>query len=110
MKPWGSEQIVWQKDTTQFKLLNLKKGEMTSLQYHKKKQEVVMCIKGKCIVTISDLTIEKPLTKGKSLIINAKTIHRYKAINNVTLAEICIGSDTDIVRLEDKYGRNKEKR
>ena len=114
MKPWGSEKIIFKKDKVQFKILNIKKGEETSLQYHKHKTEAMIPLDNNASVEYSSIVDlknkEKPrrmhIKKGFAYIINPMHIHRFLAEKkDTTLAELSNGSDKDIIRLEDKYNR-----
>ena len=113
-KPWGSEKIIFKKYGIQFKILRINKGEETSLQYHKHKTEAIVPLDNNAFIEYSSIVDfenkEKPrrvrLIKGVAYIINYMHVHRFVAgEENTQLAELSNGSDEDIIRLDDKYGR-----
>ena len=105
-KPWGKEKIWYVSDDekVQFKTLHINAGEQTSLQYHRNKVEIVFPLDANAI--LDDGGKQKKLKPHFSQQINSGKVHRYKAVGGPTvLAELNCGDDTDIVRIEDKYGR-----
>lgn len=92
------------------KLLFIAQGEETSLQYHNRKNEFVTIIQGEgtvSLMTQAGIMLRKVDPKDDGIFIPAGMIHRYSAITTLTLLEMCVGEDKDIVRIEDKYGRVK---
>ena len=53
-KPWGQEEIIFLSKDYCVKKLTLNKNEMTSLQYHKKKTETVLILKGKLNIQVEN--------------------------------------------------------
>ena len=120
-KPWGHEEIVWQYGQTTFKILHIKKGEETSLQYHDEKNEVAIPLDDNCTIRyggtrnhLLDID-EDPINeydvscnRGELHTIHAGMIHQFKAVRGDTqIAELSNGTDLDITRISDKY---KDKR
>jgi quercetin dioxygenase-like cupin family protein len=103
-KPWGHEFLLAKPNPQiQLKTLHIKKGERLSLQYHKFKAEFMICLEGEFQMSgSSDIYKE-----GDYFYIAPKTVHRIIAIKDTVIIELSIGSDKDIVRLDDKYGRVK---
>ena len=104
-KPWGSESLIsthtTQNYSVQLKLLYIKKDEQLSLQYHNQKAEFMICLKGKATL----FGTQKIYSPGDYLYLAPKTIHRITALDACIFIELSQGKDSDIIRLEDKYGR-----
>ena len=83
-KPWGYEEILHE-DAWRIKKIVVEEGKRTSLQYHREKFEAWFYPDGHIVVI-------PPLTD-----------HRLEG--PVEVIEAAMGSDDDIVRLEDDYGR-----
>ena len=107
-KPWGYE-LLWAK-TGQYvgKILFVKKGEALSLQYHREKEETLFIESGECWIETGPN--EKELTKtlyrpGDVFHIPAQTLHRLTAVSDTRIFEVSTPQLSDVVRLEDRYGR-----
>lgn len=105
-KPWGRERWLVQNEKYVSKILEIKKGEMFSLQYHRVKEETWHILKGSLRVTHGeDIFIATP---GMTIHVPPGTIHRMEAIEDSEFLEVSTPEIEDVVRLEDKYGRPKE--
>lgn len=107
-KPWGREEILHEEGKARLKKLVINPGEQLSLQYHHDKSEFLICVKGSATVLIQITHKEfesYDLSEGKSYFVRSKTVHRIKANTYCELIELACGSDEDIVRISDKYGR-----
>ena len=105
-RPWGNFSTIAVGDNYKIKILYIKKGEMISLQYHEKRIERWQILKGKGII---DVNFQKEnVQKDNYIRIPMFVPHRVEAIEDLTILEIQEGEcdETDIVRLEDKYGRS----
>jgi len=107
-KPWGYE-IRWA-ITERFvgKVLHVNKGESLSLQYHKKKDESQLLVKGAVDIELGgeDGVLQTfRMTVGDTLHITPGTRHRITAIEDADIFEVSTAEIDDVVRLEDKYGR-----
>ena len=101
-KPWGHESLIIKSTPNiQLKLLHIKKDEQLSLQYHNNKAEFLICLQGKA-TAFGTQNIYCP---GDYLYLAPKTIHRITALDDCVFVELSQGKDSDIVRLDDKYGR-----
>ena len=109
-RPWGSYDSLEKGPRFQVKRIIVKPGEETSLQIHYHRAEHWIVVKGTAKVTIDGKTIF--LTENESTFI---PIGKSHAIANpgkipLELIEVQSGSylgEDDIVRIEDKYGREK---
>lgn len=117
-KPWGYE--LWingQSSSYSFKKIFIKKGNRTSLQYHKKKIETNFLFKGSAELTLSkkngkfkkDQIIKniykKNFYSGFFVNINNFAVHRIKAISDILLYEVSTPHLNDVIRLADDKKR-----
>lgn len=107
-KPWGHE-LIWA-HTEQYvgKVLFIKKGEALSLQYHEKKDETVFVFSGRMVFEVGDRDgprEELTLGPGDSYRVTPYTVHRMRAVEDTQVFEASTPELDDVVRLEDKYGR-----
>ena len=105
-KPWGHESLIATHTThhnhiAQLKLLHINKNQQLSLQYHNQKAEFLICLKGRAAV----YGTQNIYTQGDYLYLMPKTVHRITALDDCVFVELSQGTDSDIVRLDDKYGR-----
>lgn len=106
-RPWGNFTEFTENAISTVKIIVVNANEELSLQYHLKRDEFWYVISGTGIATIGGL--KKGLQPGATCIIPKHTQHRVKANNEtLTFLEISFGTfdEKDIVRLEDRYGRN----
>jgi mannose-6-phosphate isomerase len=108
-KPWGYE-IIWAK-TDQYvgKILHVNAGEALSVQYHNQKDETVHLLSGEMIYRVklpeSDRLQDMKLGKGESFRIAPGTVHYIQALTDCDILEASTPHLEDVVRLEDRYGR-----
>jgi mannose-6-phosphate isomerase len=107
-KPWGHE-IIWaHAERYVGKLLFIKAGERLSLQYHEQKDETVYVLTGKMVFEHGprDAPREDLVMKpGDAFRITPHTVHRMIALEDTQILEASTPELDDVVRLEDKYGR-----
>jgi mannose-6-phosphate isomerase len=107
-KPWGHE-IIWaHAERYVGKLLFIKAGERLSLQYHEQKDETVYVLSGKMVFEHGprDAAREDLVMKpGDAFRITPHTVHRMIALEDTQILEASTPELDDVVRLEDKYGR-----
>jgi len=115
-KPWGSEQIIFEAGDARVKLLRVKPGKRLSLQYHENKKEAMMLISGFASIHLESDEIF--MRAGDIFTIAPCEQHRIEGRgyngDEAVILEMAHGSDADIVRLADDFGRvltttNKEK-
>lgn len=107
-KPWGRE--IWFAHTDKYagKILEIKKGHRYSLQYHEKKQETQYVLEGRIKFTHGtdkNNLQEMILNKGDKFDVLPYTIHRAEALEDSKLLEVSTPELTDVVKIEDDYGR-----
>jgi mannose-6-phosphate isomerase-like protein (cupin superfamily) len=107
-KPWGWE-IRWAvTDRYLGKILHINRGEALSLQYHKRKDECLLVVKGELELEVGDASgslRRHRLKVGDTIRITPGTRHRMTAVDEVEIFEVSSPEIEDVVRLEDRYGR-----
>lgn len=118
-KPWGYE--IWvngRHKNYAFKKIYIKKGFKTSLQFHNLKSETNILYDGSAELTykknnrINDINVkDKDLgfykIKGiSSLSVKPNTLHRIKALSNITLFETSTPHLDDVIRVSDDAMRS----
>ncbi len=106
-KPWGNFRQFSHNEVTTVKILSINPNTSLSLQYHNHRSEFWHVISGHPTLTIGEKKINaKP---GDEFSIAIKEQHRLEAgADFVKILEIAFGDfdEEDIIRIEDKYGRN----
>jgi quercetin dioxygenase-like cupin family protein len=106
-KPWGHEELWANSGYYAGKLLFIKAGHRLSKQYHRKKVETIMVLRGEMYL---DLEWKKEstrlhMTPGDIYNIHQKLIHRMTAISDVIVVEVSTCELNDVKRVEDDYNR-----
>ena len=108
-KPWGHELIWAHTDTYVGKILHVKAGHQLSVQYHKVKDETVHLLSGELIYWVkmpgSEELSDMKLKRGDSFRIAPGTVHYIQAVTDCDVLEASTPHLDDVVRLQDKYGR-----
>jgi len=107
-RPWGTYASLKEEDGYKVKRITVKPGQALSLQYHHKRAEHWVVVRGTAIVQVGD--VEYKTQPGEYRYIPLKERHRLTNIGNdeLVLVEVQCGSylgEDDIVRLVDTYGR-----
>jgi len=107
-KPWGYE-LRWAiTDRYLGKLIHVDAGHALSLQYHVQKDETIFVTRGTLDLVLEDDAGElrtHRLTPGMSARVRPGRQHRFVAVEDVDLFEVSSPEIDDVVRLEDRYGR-----
>ena len=106
-KPWGYE-IHWAKtDRYVGKVIHINKGHALSLQYHNIKDETIFLWSGKILfeIDVNGKLEGREMKPGEAVHVTPKTIHRMTAIEDSDVFEASTPELQDVVRLEDRYGR-----
>lgn len=107
-KPWGSERIFAANGRYAGKLISIRSGETLSYQYHLRKEETIHVLSGTLgMETESDgVRVLLTLAPGETFHVSPGTRHRMFADGaDVLLVEVSSPELDDVVRLEDRYGR-----
>jgi mannose-6-phosphate isomerase len=107
-KPWGFETIWAETDRYVGKVLHIRAGKRLSLQFHEKKDESILVIRGKLRLELESDTGEMQVTElgpGQSERIRTGRKHRFGAIEDCDLVEVSTPELDDVVRVQDDFGR-----
>jgi mannose-6-phosphate isomerase len=107
-KPWGWE-LVWA-EAEQYvgKLLFIRAGESLSLQYHEVKDESWLVQEGRARLELGEVGEEREVVEiapGATYRFPPRTVHRVTAVEDTLVIEVSTNHLADVVRLEDRYGR-----
>jgi mannose-6-phosphate isomerase-like protein (cupin superfamily) len=102
-KPWGYERPLAEFQGVFLKELFLRKGHMSSLHFHKEKDEFFYIVQGQVRVRLADETIE--LKTGDTLHITHGQVHRIQPIEDTLILELGTQMFGDVTRIEDEYDR-----
>jgi mannose-6-phosphate isomerase-like protein (cupin superfamily) len=108
-KPWGHEEIFALVEGRYCgKALHVTAGHALSLQYHERKDEVVAVQSGTALFEVgeSEDALESfEVGPGERIRLEPGVRHRITAVTDVVLLEASTTELDDVVRLEDRYGR-----
>jgi mannose-6-phosphate isomerase-like protein (cupin superfamily) len=108
-KPWGYELIWAHADQYVGKVLFVKAGESLSLQFHREKDESWLVQSGRARLELGEagdpVLKEEIISAGAAFHYRPGTVHRVTALEDTTILEVSTPHLDDVVRLEDRYGR-----
>jgi mannose-6-phosphate isomerase-like protein (cupin superfamily) len=106
-KPWGHELVFAENERYAGKILHIEPGHRLSLQYHERKDETLYVLSGEVYlsVEVDGAMRELKLKPGETYRILPGVRHRMRAETVCELVEVSSPELTDVVRLEDAYGR-----
>jgi len=107
-KPWGYEHLWALNQNYAGKFLHIRTGESLSLQYHRVKDETIYVLRGKLRLRVGasrNNLEDRILAPGGSCSIPPGTLHRMEALEDCVVAEVSTPHLSDVVRVEDRYGR-----
>ena len=107
-RPWGRYDILFENNECKVKKIMVKPGGMLSYQYHTKRREAWTIIKGNLTIILDGDTCFREA--GQTIKIPLGTKHRAwnETDENIEFIEVQTGTyfgEDDIIRLDDKYGR-----
>ena len=109
-KPWGWELVWAEADDYVGKLLFVRAGESLSLQYHELKDESWLVQQGRARLELGEVGGELEVLEiapGDAYRFRPRTVHRVTALEDTTVVEVSTNHLTDVVRLADRYGRER---
>jgi mannose-6-phosphate isomerase-like protein (cupin superfamily) len=107
-KPWGHELIWAETDAYCGKLLFVRAGESLSLQYHEVKDESWLVLSGRARLELGEVggaLAVGEIVEGDAFRYRPGTVHRVTAVEDTRILEVSTPELDDVVRLEDRYGR-----
>lgn len=107
IRPWGKFRSFPHQTAGAIKIITIKPGGILSLQYHGRRAEFWIALDEGLEITVGERTW-KPLA-NEEIYIPRGAAHRLRSIGSAParIMEIWLGDsdETDIVRLDDAYGR-----
>lgn len=108
-KPWGWELLWARSDRYAGKLLFVAAGHQLSLQFHRAKDESWYVQSGRAELEMAlpgDATPNREVVgPGAAFRIEPGTVHTIRALEDTLVLEVSTPELHDVVRLEDRYGR-----
>jgi mannose-6-phosphate isomerase len=107
-KPWGWELIWAEAESYVGKLLFIRAGHALSLQYHRVKDESWLVREGRATLELGPVDGELEAVEigaGDAFRYTPGTVHRISALEDTLILEVSTPHLDDVVRLEDRYGR-----
>ena len=106
-KPWGYE-LVWARTARYVgKVIHVRAGHALSLQYHNRKEETLLLWSGRLLFELrtNDQVRRWEMKPGDRVHVVPGTVHRMTAIADSDVFEVSTPDLEDVVRIEDRYGR-----
>jgi mannose-6-phosphate isomerase-like protein (cupin superfamily) len=111
IKPWGSE--LWYAHTDRYagKILRVDAGHKLSVQYHEEKDETSYLLSGRLLLEqgeSAETMRRRELEPGAVWRNTPRVIHAIEALEDSVILEVSTPELHDVVRIEDRYGRDVE--
>lgn len=107
VRPWGKFRCYPYRNSGNLKIITVKPGQALSLQYHHRRSEFWVVLDPGLEMTLGKRTWRPK--RGEEIFIPRRTAHRLRCVGHRPgrVMEVWIGrsSESDIVRLEDDFGR-----
>ncbi len=113
--PWGAETLFSSPFGLNGKIIDIKADQRTSLKYYPHRDQMMLCLEGTVMIyapnekEFGDISSEDgnyfELKKGDVIKIQRENPYRIKALEDSKLIEVLSGTDSQMVRLEDDFGR-----
>ena len=107
-KPWGFELRFAITEKYLGKVIHVNRGEALSLQYHNRKDETLLIKSGVMDLELEDAggeMVTHRMREGDVVRILPGRKHRMTAVEDMEFFEVSSPEINDVVRLEDRYGR-----
>ena len=106
-KPWGHE-LIWARTARYVgKVIHVRAGHALSLQYHDRKEETLLLWRGRLRFELreGDRARSWEMAPGDRVHIRPGAVHRMTALEDCDVFEVSTPELDDVVRIEDRYGR-----
>lgn len=106
-KPWGHE-LIWARTARYVgKVIHVRAGHALSLQYHDRKEETLLLWRGRLRFELreGDRARSWEMAPGDRVHVRPGAVHRMTAIEDCDVFEVSTPELDDVVRIEDRYGR-----
>jgi mannose-6-phosphate isomerase-like protein (cupin superfamily) len=111
-KPWGYERIWAHTEKYVAKYIFIERGHQLSRQYHENRDKTIYVLKGPLTIELgpddeNDDILTLGLLEGEAYHVRPEAVHRFCASPgfDVEIIEVSTTELSDIIRLEDDYGR-----
>jgi mannose-6-phosphate isomerase len=108
-KPWGWELIWAEAEAYVGKVLFVRANQSLSLQFHNVKDESWYVQEGRAKLELGEtgqaILSTEVIGPGDCFRFRPGTVHRVTALEDTTIIEVSTPHLDDVVRLEDRYGR-----
>jgi quercetin dioxygenase-like cupin family protein len=106
-KPWGYELHWAHTERYVGKVIHINKGHALSLQYHNVKDETIYLWSGSLLfeIEVDGKLEQRHMKPGEAVHVTPGTVHRMTAEEDCDVFEVSTPELHDVVRLEDRYGR-----
>ncbi len=106
-RPWGFEEVLNAHPKYWVKMLTIEKGKRFSLQTHRYRDEVWVCVAGTLEAIVGNT--KRTMNVGDVIVAKRGSKHRLGSKKGGTIVEVATGPrvvEDDYRRLEDDFGRN----
>lgn len=106
VRPWGRFERFTLNQASTVKIIHIDPGASLSLQYHAHRSEFWRVVDGGCVAVVGERVVQ--MGPGDELVVPVGAVHRLTGgPDGARILEIAVGdfSESDIVRLEDGWGR-----
>lgn len=106
-KPWGYE-LIWARTARYVgKVIHVRAGHALSLQYHDRKEETLLLWRGRLRFELREDGLDRcwEMAPGDRVHVRPGAVHRMTAIEDCDVFEVSTPELDDVVRIEDRYGR-----
>jgi len=108
-KPWGYE-LIWARTNRYVgKVIHVLAGHALSLQYHHRKEETLLLWRGRLRFELREEKDKAArcweMGPGDQIHVPPGAVHRMTAIEDCDVFEVSTPELDDVVRIEDRYGR-----
>jgi mannose-6-phosphate isomerase len=109
-KGWGHELwLVPEGAPFGFKMISINAGQRTSLQYHERKEEANLLLRGSAVLWTADRpgdpVHKQDLREGDIVHVRAGAVHRIEAVTDIVLVEVSTPELDDVIRIADDFNR-----
>jgi len=102
-KPWGYEEVLIETEKYVVLRMFIRKGEETSLHKHVERDEHFIVVSGSGLLVRSGVSI--PVREWDVVSVRSGELHKWVALEDLEVIEVTTHPLSDLVRVEDKYGR-----
>ncbi|MET0237253.1 MAG: cupin domain-containing protein [Kibdelosporangium sp.] len=109
-KGWGNELwLVAEGAPFGFKMISIDAGRRTSLQYHERKEEANLLLRGSAILwyadSLGDEVRKRDFHEGEVVHVRPGAVHRIEAVTDIVLVEVSTPELDDVIRVSDDFDR-----